>query len=93
VPRHVGDGNFHSLLLFKDEKEHQTVTELVHRMVERAIAMDGTCTGEHGVGMGKKEFLTQELGEGTVAFMKMLKRTIDPKGIMNPGKVGYKNCC
>jgi len=56
-------------------------------MVERAIAMDGTCTGEHGVGMGKREYLTKELGHGTVAFMRKLKNTIDPNGIMNPGKV------
>jgi D-lactate dehydrogenase (cytochrome) len=84
---HVGDGNFHSLLLFHDDKQRALCADLVHRMVDRAIDMDGTCTGEHGVGMGKKEFLNRELGSGTVAFMKMLKRTIDPKGIMNPGKV------
>jgi D-lactate dehydrogenase (cytochrome) len=89
---HVGDGNFHSLLLFRDEKEKEIVKGLVHRMVDRAIAMDGTCTGEHGVGIGKKEYLTRELGPGTVAFMRRLKRTIDPKGIMNPGKV-MTFCC
>ena len=83
---------------------------LVHRMVERALALDGTCeypfftpclslyhfhyvehfipgTGEHGVGIGKKEFLVEELGEGTVELMKTIKRAIDPLGIMNPGKV------
>ncbi|KAI0276801.1 hypothetical protein BGY98DRAFT_1090140 [Russula aff. rugulosa BPL654] len=63
---HAGDGNFHSLLLFKTDEELNTVRGLVHRMVERALALDGTCTGEHGVGIGKKEFLVEELGEGTV---------------------------
>ncbi|KAH8991366.1 FAD-linked oxidase [Lactarius hatsudake] len=52
--------------------------ELVHRMVERALALDGTCTGEHGVGIGKKEFMVEELGAGTVALMKTIKRAIDP---------------
>ena len=111
-------GNFHALLLFKTEEELNTVRGLVHRMVERALALDGTCkqqhpfttplltlktcafilgTGEHGVGIGKKEFLVEELGEGTVCLMKTIKRVIDPLGIMNPGKVGTichrPRCC
>ena len=61
--------------------------ELVHRMVERAIELDGTCTGEHGVGIGKREFLNRELGPGTVRLMKTVKRAIDPLGLFNPGKV------
>jgi len=80
-------GNFHSLLLFKTDEELNTVRGLVHRMVERALALDGTCTGEHGIGIGKKEFLVEELGEGTVGLMKTIKRAIDPLGIMNPGKL------
>jgi D-lactate dehydrogenase (cytochrome) len=98
-------GNFHSLLFFKTDEELNTVRGLVHRMVKRALALDGTCkyplplltlkttcifipgTGEHGVGIGKKEFLVEELGEGTVGLMKTIKRAIDPLGIMNPGKV------
>ncbi|KAI0052727.1 FAD-binding domain-containing protein [Auriscalpium vulgare] len=84
---HVGDGNFHALLLFKTDEELNTVRHLVHRMVERAIALDGTCTGEHGVGVGKKEFLKNELGEGTVRLMKTIKQAIDPLGLFNPGKV------
>ncbi|KDQ51241.1 hypothetical protein JAAARDRAFT_41303 [Jaapia argillacea MUCL 33604] len=84
---HVGDGNFHALLLFRDDRELETVRELVHRMVERAISLDGTCTGEHGVGMGKKEYLYEELGEGTVELMKNIKRTIDPHNLFNPGKL------
>ena len=56
-------------------------------MVKRAIALDGTCTGEHGVGMGKREYLYEELGEGTVALMKTIKNAIDPLNLFNPGKV------
>ncbi|KAF8599623.1 hypothetical protein BDV93DRAFT_526004 [Ceratobasidium sp. AG-I] len=84
---HVGDGNFHSLLLFDTEEELQRVKSAVHRMVERAIALEGTCTGEHGVGIGKKEYLYEELGEGTVELMKTVKMAIDPLNIMNPGKL------
>lgn len=87
VVGHAGDGNFHTFLAFKSDDELQAVRGLVHRMVERALALDGTCTGEHGVGIGKKEFLVEELGEGTVALMKTIKRAIDPLGIMNPGKL------
>ncbi|KAH9057494.1 FAD-binding domain-containing protein [Lactarius vividus] len=84
---HAGDGNFHTFLAFKTNEELKTVRGLVHRMVKRALALDGTCTGEHGVGIGKKEFLVEELGAGTVALMKTIKRAIDPLGIMNPGKL------
>ncbi|KAH9480894.1 D-lactate dehydrogenase [cytochrome], mitochondrial [Psilocybe cubensis] len=84
---HVGDGNFHALILFKTDEEMERAKELVHRMVKRAIALDGTCTGEHGVGIGKKEYLIGELGEGTVQLMKTIKKTIDPLGIFNPGKL------
>ncbi|KAJ7151823.1 FAD-linked oxidase-like protein [Mycena crocata] len=84
---HVGDGNFHALLLFKTDEELEKVKEAVHRMVERAIALDGTCTGEHGVGVGKREFLVEELGAGTVALMKTIKRAVDPLGLFNPGKL------
>ncbi|KAH8114410.1 FAD-linked oxidase-like protein [Phellopilus nigrolimitatus] len=84
---HAGDGNFHAQLLFKDDEEMKKVREAVHRMVERAIALDGTCTGEHGVGMGKREYLYEELGEGTVELMKTIKRTLDPLGLFNPGKL------
>ncbi|KAF7375704.1 FAD-binding protein [Mycena sanguinolenta] len=84
---HVGDGNFHTLLLFKTDEELQKVKDASHRMVQRAIALDGTCTGEHGVGIGKREFLIEELGAGTVALMKAIKHTVDPLGLMNPGKL------
>ncbi|KAI9567738.1 FAD-linked oxidase-like protein [Boletus coccyginus] len=84
---HVGDGNFHALLLFRNEEELAIVREVVHRMVERAIRMEGTCTGEHGVGIGKREYLYSELGEGTVELMRLIKKTIDPLGLFNPGKL------
>lgn len=84
---HVGDGNFHAQLLFRDDEEYKKVREVVDRMVHRAIALDGTCTGEHGVGVGKKKYLVEELGEGTVELMKTIKRTIDPLGLFNPGKL------
>ncbi|KAK7031045.1 D-lactate ferricytochrome c oxidoreductase [Paramarasmius palmivorus] len=84
---HVGDGNFHALILFRNEEEFKRAKDAVHRMVERAIKLDGTCTGEHGVGIGKKEYLVEELGQGTVELMKTIKRTLDPLGLFNPGKL------
>ncbi|KAF8815719.1 hypothetical protein BYT27DRAFT_6661810 [Phlegmacium glaucopus] len=84
---HVGDGNFHALIFFKTDEEKVKVKELVHRMVKRAIALDGTCTGEHGVGIGKREYLVEELGEGTVQFMRTIKKAVDPLGLFNPGKL------
>ncbi|THU76592.1 D-lactate dehydrogenase cytochrome oxidoreductase [Dendrothele bispora CBS 962.96] len=86
---HVGDGNFHAFLLFKDQDDQELakVSDAVHRLVRRSLALDGTCTGEHGVGIGKKEFLVEELGEGTVELMKSIKKTIDPLDLMNPGKL------
>jgi D-lactate dehydrogenase (cytochrome) len=85
---HVGDGNFHVIFLL-DPGRPQDFTEahrINDRMVTRAIAMDGTCTGEHGVGMGKQHCLEQEFGDA-LAIMRDLKRTLDPLNIMNPGKI------
>lgn len=86
---HVGDGNFHVIFVVdpKAPAEWRTATELNHRLVERALRMDGTCTGEHGIGLGKQDWLVEELGEGAVALMRGLKQTLDPKGILNPGKI------
>lgn len=84
---HVGDGNFHAILLLSDDEEMKKGKEVVRRMVKRAIALDGTCTGEHGVGVGKKEYLVEELGEGTVELMRSIKQVIDPLNLFNPGKV------
>ncbi|GAA5845704.1 hypothetical protein JCM5353_005641 [Sporobolomyces roseus] len=87
IVSHAGDGNFHALLLFETDDELKRVEGLVHRMVERAQQLDGTATGEHGVGIGKKEYVENELGAGTVNLLRSLKATIDPQGIMNPGKL------
>ncbi|KAJ7460976.1 D-lactate dehydrogenase cytochrome oxidoreductase [Mycena galericulata] len=83
---HVGDGNFHALILFRDDNELKLVSQAVHRLVYRALALDGTCTGEHGVGVGKKEYLVEELGQGTVDLMRQIKKVVDPGNILNPGK-------
>ncbi|CAD6568519.1 MAG: hypothetical protein CYPHOPRED_002683 [Cyphobasidiales sp. Tagirdzhanova-0007] len=84
---HAGDGNFHGLLLFRTPEEFERVKEAVHNMIERAQRLDGTCTGEHGVGHGKIKYLVNELGEGTVEILRQIKRQLDPKNIMNPGKL------
>ena len=85
---HVGDGNFHLAFILDPDRpdELAEATRLNDRMVERAIAMDGTCTGEHGVGYGKMDFLIAEHGEA-VSVMRTLKRALDPDNIMNPGKI------
>jgi D-lactate dehydrogenase (cytochrome) len=85
---HVGDGNFHTLVLMdmNDPKEVALAEEFVGRLNMRAIAMGGTCTGEHGVGQGKMGFLRHELG-GAVDVMRSIKSALDPQNILNPGKV------
>ncbi|MGY3617141.1 FAD-linked oxidase C-terminal domain-containing protein [Bradyrhizobium sp. USDA 10063] len=85
---HVGDGNFHMLILIDpaSEVEIAGARALQARMVARAIAMDGTCTGEHGIGLGKIGYLTDELGEA-VDVMRSIKAALDPQGLMNPGKI------
>ena len=86
---HVGDGNFHLTLLvdMADAAEVKAAKILCERLVERALAMDGTCTGEHGVGQGKMKYLAGELGEPALGAMAAIKRALDPDGIMNPGKI------
>jgi len=86
---HVGDGNFHLTLLvdMADEAEVKAAKTLCERLVERALAMDGTCTGEHGVGQGKMKYLAGELGGPALAAMAAIKRALDPDDIMNPGKI------
>jgi D-lactate dehydrogenase (cytochrome) len=85
---HVGDGNFHlSYMLDPDDDAQIAEAAALHdRLVARALAMEGTCTGEHGVGYGKIEFLDAEYGEG-MAVMRAIKRALDPDNIMNPGKI------
>jgi D-lactate dehydrogenase (cytochrome) len=85
---HVGDGNFHLVFLVdSDDKEQmKRAAQVNDRMVVRAIDMGGTCTGEHGIGYGKIEFLKREQGEA-MAVMRSVKQALDPQGIMNPGKI------
>jgi D-lactate dehydrogenase (cytochrome) len=85
---HVGDGNFHVALLLDagDPKEVEAAEAFIARLNMRAIAMDGTCTGEHGIGQGKMAFLERELGSA-VDVMRSIKKALDPDNIMNPGKI------
>lgn len=85
---HVGDGNYHLCLMFDpdDADELGRAKEMVERLNQRAISYGGTCTGEHGIGYGKKHFLTAEHGEA-VAVMRQLKQAFDPDNLMNPGKI------
>ncbi len=86
---HVGDGNFHVQMLVdpNDPADIARAEGVNERMVTRAIAMQGTCTGEHGIGLHKIDFLVQECGEDTVDTMRTLKHALDPNNILNPGKV------
>ena len=85
---HVGDGNFHvtPLIMMDDEDEVQRAETMIERLNLRAIAMEGTCTGEHGIGQGKRRFVRLEHGAGA-DVMIALKQALDPDNIMNPGKV------
>ena len=85
---HVGDGNFHVIFAVDPNapEEMHEVEAINERIVARALAMDGTCTGEHGIGLGKQQFLLDELGDA-VAMMRLIKRAIDPQDLFNPGKI------
>lgn len=86
---HVGDGNFHCIIIIDptNPKEIEEAERLNQRVMRRALAMDGTCTGEHGVGMHKISLLKEEYGEPAVDLMRKLKQTWDPLNILNPGKI------
>jgi len=86
---HLGDGNFHSLVLvdLDDQEEVDRGRQFVDRLVKRALALGGTCTGEHGVGQGKRKFMEAEYGSTGWAVMRRIKEALDPFAIMNPGKV------
>ncbi len=86
---HVGDGNFHFGYLIDPDKpeEHQQAEALNHTLVARALRLEGTCTGEHGVGLHKMDFLRTEAGDGAVDMMRAIKRALDPDNILNPGKI------
>ena len=84
----MGDGNFHVIFVLdpNSETERAEAERLNANIIERALSMEGTCTGEHGIGIGKQEWLVKELGE-TVELMKVLKTSLDPKNLFNPGKI------
>jgi D-lactate dehydrogenase (cytochrome) len=86
---HVGDGNFHCLLVVdvESETEMRAAKDFSARLVERALRMGGTCTGEHGVGHGKLAYMEQEHDAASLAMMRTLKQALDPEGLMNPGKL------
>jgi D-lactate dehydrogenase (cytochrome) len=89
VVGHVGDGNFHVGYLLDPAipAERETAERLSFQLVQRALRMEGTCTGEHGIGLHKMGFLVDEAGAGAVDVMRSLKRALDPQNIMNPGKI------
>jgi D-lactate dehydrogenase (cytochrome) len=86
---HVGDGNFHLMFLVDPAKPEETelAKQFNKRLVERALRMEGTCTGEHGIGLGKQGSLQTELGEDVIAVMRDIKKLFDPDNLLNPGKV------
>jgi D-lactate dehydrogenase (cytochrome) len=86
---HVGDGNFHCSLLcdIDDRDEMARGEDFMHRLVERAQAMGGTCTGEHGIGQGKQKYLKAEIGVEAIDAMRAVKQALDPQNIFNPGKI------
>jgi D-lactate dehydrogenase (cytochrome) len=86
---HVGDGNFHMGYLIDPHKPEERVLaeKLNYQLVARALALGGTCTGEHGVGLHKMEFLVTETGAGAVDMMRTIKKALDPDNILNPGKI------
>ena len=86
---HVGDGNFHCLIVIPDNDPAalEQAWELDKKIVAQGLALGGTCSGEHGVGLGKREFLEMEHGMEALAVMRGIKQSLDPKGILNPGKI------
>ncbi|NP_001358583.1 D-lactate dehydrogenase [cytochrome], mitochondrial-like [Zea mays] len=95
VIAHAGDGNFHTIILFDPSQEDQRkeAERLNHFMVHTALSMEGTCTGEHGVGTGKMKYLEKELGIESLRTMKRIKAALDPNNIMNPGKLIPPHVC
>ncbi|OAY40683.1 D-lactate dehydrogenase [cytochrome], mitochondrial [Manihot esculenta] len=95
VIAHAGDGNFHTVILFdpSQEDDRQEAERLNKFMVNAALSMEGTCTGEHGVGTGKMKYLEKELGVEALKTMKRIKTALDPNNIMNPGKLIPPHVC
>lgn len=89
IVTHLGDGNFHEAIMYdpKNFIEMAIVKAAMDKMMDRALEMAGTSSGEHGIGLGEKEKLIRELGEETIGVMKSLKRSLDPHWLMNPAKI------
>ena len=88
IAGHVGDGNFHHLILVdpEDQAERVAASDYIGWLNDLAISLEGTCSGEHGIGQGKRRYLVREAG-AALPFMAAIKRAIDPLGILNPGKM------
>ncbi|KXG46101.1 FAD-binding, type 2 [Penicillium griseofulvum] len=86
---HIGDGNFHASIMYdrNDPEERARVEKVVYDMVDRGLEMEGSCTGEHGIGLGKKGSLKKEVGPDTIDVMRSIKRSLDPNWLLNPGKI------
>ncbi|KAJ5154577.1 FAD-binding type 2 [Penicillium coprophilum] len=86
---HIGDGNFHASIMYdrNDPAERARVEKVVYDMVDRGLEMEGSCTGEHGIGLGKKGSLKKEVGPDTIDVMRSIKRSLDPHWLLNPGKI------
>ena len=85
---HVGDGNFHTTVIYNPEKkdDYKMIRDYSDKLIEKALSVDGTITGEHGIGMQKKDYLIKQHSDN-IQVMQSIKKTLDPKNIMNPGKV------
>ena len=85
---HVGDGNFHVTIVYDPTKENEYayIREFSNKLIDKALDLEGTITGEHGIGLQKKDYLIKEHPK-TIPYMKMIKKTFDPNNIMNPGKI------
>ena len=86
---HVGDGNFHVFFILHpdDKPSWQKAAVINDAMIDHALSVGGTCTGEHGIGLGKRDALLRENGTASVEIMRQLKQALDPEGIFNPGKI------
>jgi D-lactate dehydrogenase (cytochrome) len=85
---HPGDGNMHTTTFYDDTVKQRTLVEnFIDQLVEHAITLGGTCTGEHGIGIGKRKYMQREHGEAAIETMQQIKRLLDSKGILNPGKI------
>ena len=86
---HAGDGNLHTIIYAPehDIAKQESLQDFNDFVVQKAISLHGTCTGEHGIGVGKQKYIIQEHGESAINTMRRFKQALDPKGILNPGKV------